>query len=1336
MTVFGFFLASWGFRNELASHALVHLAAQQGWKLKIHELSIQASPWRISLDSLDVQHDMSETRIKLNDLRLQTIHWDRGNLSMDSLTFDSLVVQSKRWEELLDESESEDASWPDALSGVALNALEWNGILVGASDTMGMALEAGAGIDIQADPTGWHVQSLGWHHGWAAAKSWPDTLQLERTSASGSNRGGTWRCEVQHLDLPGVHLEGVLTWPLDSASGDLEVEWDKVEPWASAFLAPTANIPWQLLHQATELSWTQSQDNWNVDIGGTHWLNLVASGDATSWQFVTSVPGAIMPEDMPASCRQWDLVASGTWNENHEATWPSADGAKLSLRGDDQVDLNMSWSTKTPLEGAMPWEIPSDWTMTILAWPGMVRGGQDTLFVGLNGVADNFEWDVQGQTTVASIHGNGRLNEQSLAMNVDIANWLPSIESSSIQLDGEIDFGPQWTSMNGLLVARSPWWGDNDSLIMNASIPDMNSLQDASANLVGAGLDLTASGSADPSSWLRLWENVKGRKTEVHWPETRIHAKVHDNQWIPQITGHQWGWQNVMTLDMDIIDDRLTTSLHLDGWNWGEINLGETNLVVDGTPEQLFANLQLETGDHEGEWWPQQVTADVRADTAWFVNLNWDHESWKDAEWSIEAIPGEDEWQWTLYQGQIPLVHELLVVQETPFSWTASPTAPLPPSLTMAGLGGFANMRTRPFLGGGQAVQFQARFPDIERVTATLAPDLELGTLGIDGIWDPNTASATAFAETLKWHGIVLDRVEGDLKLRPNRIGFGLEVMAEELDANASATGRLNLPELQFSKTSFDIQNIPMSWTHAWIDPETVELSGTLDARIDVEGSPQAPLVSGSGNVNNLNARVASLGTSFGGSGDVIIEPDGFTMNNWLVHDQEGETFRVYGALMHEQFQEWNLDLNCLESQNALHIMDLPSTPEATVYGTLFGKGSFGVFFWGNQILIDGEVDILGPTQAKLPLYVGATSTWNDVVQFTRGHEEESLNAPSDEEAPINLEISLNIDVERDAEMTLVMDEINDANMVGQMEGHLDFHLKDWEHMDLRGDLTIVDGRYDFALGQFLRKKFVAKPGGKLTWDGDPYEGSMALDAVYQTRANIAPVIGSLDAGQQFEGIDVILHLSGPMLEPNISFDLQAPNASALNQEALASALVDENDVTSQAIALLSLQEFIPAQVNGLQLGAEGLQENSIDLIASQVSGWLSRVNDDVEVGISYDALDTGDDASDIISQQDALQLAMKAKFLNDKLEVEGAFGSKDLSQEALSQAHLQNLRVLYNLNDDHSLQLTGFSEAQTSATQNANSTTQGIGLRWHQSFNWSWPWRQSKDEKSASSSD
>ena len=194
----------------------------------------------------------------------------------------------------------------------------------------------------------------------------------------------------------------------------------------------------------------------------------------------------------------------------------------------------------------------------------------------------------------------------------------------------------------------------------------------------------------------------------------------------------------------------------------------------------------------------------------------------------------------------------------------------------------------------------------------------------------------------------------------------------------------------------------------------------------------------------------------------------------------------------------------------------------------------------------------------------------------------------------------------------------------------------------------------------------------------------MSVDAVHQTRANISPLIGTSGGGQQFEAIDVVLHLSGPMLAPNIAFDLRAPEA-VLEPRSPFKRFDERKRRHKQAIALLSLQEFIPSQVNGLQLGAEGIQENSINLIASQVSGWLSRVNDDVEVGISYDALGETSDASDIISRQDALQLAMKAKFLNDKLEVEGAVGSQDLSQESLSQTHLQNLRVLYNLNDDHS---------------------------------------------------
>ena len=59
--------------------------------------------------------------------------------------------------------------------------------------------------------------------------------------------------------------------------------------------------------------------------------------------------------------------------------------------------------------------------------------------------------------------------------------------------------------------------------------------------------------------------------------------------------------------------------------------------------------------------------------------------------------------------------------------------------------------------------------------------------------------------------------------------------------------------------------------------------------------------------------------------------------------------------------------------------------------------------------------------------------------------------------------------------------------------------------------------------------------------------------------------------------------------------------------------MVDDAERTRQAIALLSLQEFLPQQINTLELGTTGLQEYSIDMVTSQLSNWLSKINEDID---------------------------------------------------------------------------------------------------------------------------
>ena len=419
-------------------------------------------------------------------------------------------------------------------------------------------------------------------------------------------------------------------------------------------------------------------------------------------------------------------------------------------------------------------------------------------------------------------------------------------------------------------------------------------------------------------------------------------------------------------------------------------------------------------------------------------------------------------------------------------------------------------MRSSPHLSGGQSVDLQAKFPDLEELVHVFVPDLDVHGFAVDAQWNPVNASVRIVADDVAWEAIQLDQMSADLKTRPKHLLFDVD---KPNGGHRVGEGfwKMDASTLAFSQTTMEASNLPFAWLESFIDPETAELQGRLDAEMSTTVYFFAK-TQGLGKVRGLEVKVGSLGTSFGGSGDVLVEPDGFTMNNWLVHDQEG-VFRVYGALMHEQFKDWNMDLNCLKSKNALHLMDLPYHPEAMVYGSLFGTGAFGVSFWDNHVEIDGEATVLGGTDLPLPLYRGAASSWEDVVHFTKSFEEAPLNGTADASS-LRMAFNLNIDVDREAQVTLVLDDINDANMVGQMEGHLDFYMDNEERMDLRGRLD-HRGRPVRRAWTVPRKRFEAQQGGRLEWDGDVYEGTMSVDAVHQTRANISPLIGTSGGGQQ-----------------------------------------------------------------------------------------------------------------------------------------------------------------------------------------------------------------------------
>ena len=1317
-------LASWGVKRALRSLDVPVCFESLDVALMRGDLTVVGLAW----NSCDCAEEDGMTA-RTDTFRIRQARWSEGRLEVQGLDLGN-VSMTGTWnapsDSLTPHQSRTASSWPASLKLVSLDLVGWKS-LAWSHDSTAAAASSGSLAELLVGPKRVELGSMNLSGAWGKSPLMPDTVILGPSHLHGRWSPESWHVQSKGLDLPGLRFEGALSWPEREGNGSAELTWDLLAPWAEALDVLSLFNELELNGGQTSATWNLKNASWNASLSGPDWLSAEASGTPYSWnasvhaQRIPATYQASLPctqltwqaQGTPAAC-SWSLVGdssvrvTGTarttdgWWEALPSSLPVADlsfdvelwGAWIStpaerltaaVRHDDRRATTIDLAQP---QAPLPWKLNGSWTAPAFAFQAEVQRVPTPS-------GDTLDLTAWGTTT--------------LSADRHVLSWRTKASTSSV---------PDTVAWNG--------WASLD-------------LSSWRSQVRGLGLALEATGKGSPGLWVQAAARA-ARRQRVVWPSLDAQAHLQaDNallSWfLPELhllqdADFQWSSNS----------RGLGGQVNLPRWTWGELELDSTHVTLKGDQANLFANVVAETAN-EAQGAPELWALDLHADTSWHANLAVGLDNGNTVEWALEALPGESlgtPWTWTLHSGSLPLGSETFELAETPLVWTSPVARPLPPSWKLESKLGSVVFQSQEQANGVQALTFLGHFDDLSSVARNLHRDLHVGQVVASGAveWNPHgtrdvLASLQCTATGLAFDAFAFPRADLSLSWRKGLVFVELGARNAETQTSLAADGAFQVSSMAFPRMNLDLSNLPVEWFSTWVDSTTAVLEGRMNAAIQVAGKWSNPRIQGTGNLDTLTAFVPSLGTSFSGRGGFQLNRDELVLNNFVVADEQGLQAPVFGALLHDGFEDWNLDVSVMEAPVGMKIMDLPATPNAPVFGSLYGGGTLDVFYWNDQITLTGDVVADAPSDFKISLVTEEDNGWGELVHFATPQiaKVDSTEKPSSNAATPELGVVLDLDIEArpGARVTLVIDEENNANIVGYTEGNIQLVLEDWDRMTLQGQLEVVEGQYDFALGSFLRKTFEARPGAVLRWDGDPYQGEMALDAVYRTRANVQPLLGSAsNSGMRNENIDVVLHLNGPMLQPNIAFDLEAPRADRLVQEALASAITDESERTNQAIALLSLQEFLPQQFSTLELGSNGLQEYSIDMITSSLSRFLSRINEDIEVGVSYDpqnALSTTE-----LTSQDALQLALKASFLEDKLEVEGSLGSNAVNQDALSEARLQNVRVLYHLDEEKGVQLTGFSESQTSATQSANTTSQGIGIRWHRAFNWEWPWRQDKE--------
>jgi hypothetical protein len=529
----------------------------------------------------------------------------------------------------------------------------------------------------------------------------------------------------------------------------------------------------------------------------------------------------------------------------------------------------------------------------------------------------------------------------------------------------------------------------------------------------------------------------------------------------------------------------------------------------------------------------------------------------------------------------------------------------------------------------------------------------------------------------------------GDFNFRGDTIGnVALKVnnsRANTLAANASITGKGNQVDLNgfyyINTSSFDMKlnvvNLNLKSIEGFTLGNLKESSGSVNGQLDITGTVDAPKVRGGLNFNNAAFTIAMLNSHFSIDDSRIgFDSDGIAFDDFTLLDSAGNTATVDGKIYTTNFTDFRFGLN-VDADN-FRVLNSTAKDNELYYGQLYVDTKLTISGTMASPTVDGRLKVNEGTNLSivLPQDDPAIEERKGIVEFVNMDDPEFTTALRAQVDSLNksditgMDVSVNIEVDKEAEFNLVIDEANGdfVHMRGQaqLNGGIDPSGK----ITLTGSYVVEEGAYELSFN-FIKRRFEIRKGSSITWNGEPTSADLDVTAVYI--ANTAPLdlvenyLGNAPQSQlniykQKLPFEVDLMMKGELLKPDITFGIVLPEKNynvASEVVTTVNARLDQleqepSELNKQVFALLLLNRFVgenPFSSDAGGIGAESLVRESVSKILSQQ---LNNLAGDLLGGVdlNFDLQATDDYTTGERLNRTDLNVGLSKRLLNDRLTV------------------------------------------------------------------------------------
>ncbi|RZK11495.1 MAG: translocation/assembly module TamB, partial [Flavobacterium sp.] len=555
-------------------------------------------------------------------------------------------------------------------------------------------------------------------------------------------------------------------------------------------------------------------------------------------------------------------------------------------------------------------------------------------------------------------------------------------------------------------------------------------------------------------------------------------------------------------------------------------------------------------------------------------------------------------------------------------------------------------------------------------------------------------------------------------------------ITGQENEVNLDGTYRSDNSSFDLN---LDIEKLNMKSIQGFTMGNLAESTGFLDGQFKITGTASAPNVNGDLQFNDVGFKVTQLNSKFKSINDKItVDGNGLNFREFTITDENDNTLVLKGSVLTKTFTDFGFNMD-IEADN-FKAVNSGAKDNDVYYGELFIDTRLKVRGDISKPVVEGNIKINEDTKFTIVLPQSDPSLVDreGIVEFidqdnpsmiTKVAVNDSLSKTQFK----GIDASVNIEIDKDAELSIIIDKGNGDYLKLKGEARLNGGIDPSGKTSLTGRYEFTEGSYEMTFSA-IKRKFDIKKGSYILWTGEPTSADVSITAVYKVAASPIDLLAqsqTTDATyrQRIE-FETELKMNGELLKPDITFDIVLPegnnnvSTTIINQTQtkLAQLRQEPSELNKQVFALLLLNRFVGENPFASEAGGGGaesmVRQSASKILSQQMNNLAGDLISGVE--LNFDLESTDDYTTGQRENRTDLNVGVSKQLLDDRLKVTvgssfGLEGPQQANQETTNIAG--DVALDYQLTKDGRYMVRAYRKNQYQVALQGQVVETGVGF-------------------------